>query len=110
MISCGLRALRPMARQLSTRGIKLGHLRLLAALAVAVLGTVGVWGARRGAVTKLLPRWPYGIGVAIGAVWWGLLDPSAVGCLVAAICVTLGAWSHWRRRASGAATMVRLPR
>jgi hypothetical protein len=83
--------------------------RLLAALAVAVLGVAAAWGARRGVLPRLLLRWPYGAGMAVGLVWWWLLTPSVLGFGLAVTCGASAAWSHWRNRTGAAPMVTRLP-
>jgi len=84
--------------------------RLLAALAVAVLGSFAAWGTSLGVIPTFLHRWPYGVAVAIGLGWWCFLEPSAVGCGLAMIAAAGGFWSNWRRRMSVAPGALRLPR
>jgi mannose/fructose/N-acetylgalactosamine-specific phosphotransferase system component IIC len=72
--------------------------RLLAALAIAVLGLAAAWGSRRGVLPRLLLRRPYVAGLAIGLVWWRLLTPSVFGFGLTVACLAAGAWSYWRKR------------
>jgi hypothetical protein len=82
--------------------------RLLAALAIAVLGLAAAWGSRRGVLPRLLLRRPYVTGLAIGLVWWWLLTPSVFGFGLIVACLAAGAWSYWRKRTIAVSPMSRV--
>lgn len=83
--------------------------RLLAALAIAVLGLAAAWGSGRGVLPKLLLRWPYVTCLAIGLVWWWLLTPSVLGFGLTVACLAAAAWSYWRKRTIAGSPMVSIP-
>jgi len=82
--------------------------RLTALLGLAILGGATVWGVRRGILPTFFLRWPYVAGVLGGWAWWWWLEPSALGCAVAAAGLAATAWSQWQRRKRAASTLVPL--
>ena len=62
----------------------------------------------RGAFTAALCRWPCGLGVLIGLIWWLWLSPSIVGWGIVALSVVASFRSGWRRPRRSGSSVVRV--